>query len=360
MRLFRVRIRDTMSECMVIDKMENIAANSEIQVTVFCITYNQEKYIQKTLEGFVSQKTAFPFEVLVHDDASTDGTAEIIRAYEKKYPKIIKPVYQKKNQYSQGVKIISSILMPKAKGKYFAFCEGDDYWCDDLKLQKQFDIMEQNSNCSICVHKVQCVNEDGTQNERVIPEKMYQLQDGLQSKEKIADCIFRIAGYPFHTSSFFLRREVMVEREKNKPKYADYFNGDQRWIRYALDSGDFWYLDETMSCRRLWSEGNWSSRYEEQSSKKKCAHWIRSIKGNYIYDKEAGGTYHDAVCQCEIFLINRIAWLDASCLDEALEAAQMTKKEWLSYLPLKESMKFRIAQRAPQFYKFLRKLKSLK
>ena len=114
--------------------------NSEIAVSVICLTYNQEKYIEKALNGFVKQKTNFKFEVLVHDDASTDKTTEIIKQYEKKYPDIVKPIYQKTNQFSIGNNP-TKICFKKSKGKYIALCEGDDYWCDENKLQKQYDFM---------------------------------------------------------------------------------------------------------------------------------------------------------------------------------------------------------------------------
>ena len=120
-----------------------------VVVSIVCNTYNHELYIRDALDSFLSQKTNFPFEILVFDDASTDKTANIIRSYEEKYPDIIKPVYQTVNQYSLG-------LMPgkqnreRATGKYIAICEGDDYWCDCNKLQKQVDYMESHPDCTFC------------------------------------------------------------------------------------------------------------------------------------------------------------------------------------------------------------------
>ena len=98
----------------------------EIMVSIICTAYNHEKYIRDALDGFVSQKTNFKFEILVNDDASTDRTAEIIREYEMKYPDLMRPVYQTENQYSKGVRISHDILIPRARGKYLAYCEGDD------------------------------------------------------------------------------------------------------------------------------------------------------------------------------------------------------------------------------------------
>lgn len=113
-----------------------------LMVTIQCITYNHEKYIRQCLEGFVMQKTNFRFEAIVHDDASTDGTADIIREYAKKYPDVIKPILETENQYSKHDGTISKLIRQNTYGKYVAICEGDDCWNDPLKLQKQVDFLE--------------------------------------------------------------------------------------------------------------------------------------------------------------------------------------------------------------------------
>jgi glycosyltransferase involved in cell wall biosynthesis len=114
-------------------------------VSICSITYNQENYITSTIEGFLLQKTSFPIEIIIHDDASTDKTAEIIRDYARKHQSVIFPIFQTENQYSKGVRGITlQFAFPRARGKYIAFCEGDDYWTDPLKLQKQFDFLEKN------------------------------------------------------------------------------------------------------------------------------------------------------------------------------------------------------------------------
>ena len=124
----------------------------DILVSVICITYNQEKYIGQCLESMLCQKTNFKYEIIVHDDASTDRTREIIREYELRYPDIIKPIYQEENKYSQDI-WVTDCALEKASGKYLAFCEGDDYWCDENKLQLQFDFMEANEAFSLCFHR---------------------------------------------------------------------------------------------------------------------------------------------------------------------------------------------------------------
>lgn len=116
-----------------------------MMVSISCITYNHARYIRECLDGFLMQECNFDFEILIHDDASTDGTQEIIKEYAEKYPDLIKPIYQTENQYSKGQRGMNvKYNFPRAKGKYIALCEGDDYWTDPLKLQKQVAFLEEN------------------------------------------------------------------------------------------------------------------------------------------------------------------------------------------------------------------------
>ena len=130
--------------------MEGVKSHNDTLVSVYCATYNHVPFIRQCLEGFVMQKTSFPFEVLIHDDASTDGTQDIVREYAVRYPDIIKPIYQKENQFSKGVKIYLTYVYPRVKGKYIAICEGDDYWTDPYKLQKQVDFLESHPDYVMC------------------------------------------------------------------------------------------------------------------------------------------------------------------------------------------------------------------
>jgi len=129
-------------------------------VTVLCTTYNHEKYIEDAIEGFLIQETDFPFEIIIHDDASTDKTAQIVREYEVKYPLLIKGIYQTKNRWSQGLKN-AEVVYPMSKGEYIALCEGDDYWTDPQKLQIQKDFLDNNQDYVICYTGVEAFNENG-------------------------------------------------------------------------------------------------------------------------------------------------------------------------------------------------------
>lgn len=122
----------------------------EIVVSICCVTYNHEHYIRDAIDGFLSQVVNFKYEIIIHDDASGDSTAKIIREYEDRYPDLFRCIYQSLNQYSLGKKPFQSYVAPYARGKYIAFCEGDDYWTDPYKLQKQIDFLEENVDYVIC------------------------------------------------------------------------------------------------------------------------------------------------------------------------------------------------------------------
>lgn len=119
-------------------------------VSVICATYNQEKYISECLDGILGQQTDFYFELIVHDDASTDATPDIIKEYAERYGGQVIPVFQTQNQWSRKVAIDKEFLYPKVRGKYVAICEGDDYWSDKRKLQLQVDYMESHPECVVC------------------------------------------------------------------------------------------------------------------------------------------------------------------------------------------------------------------
>lgn len=228
-------------------------------VSVSCVVYNHAKYLRKCLDGFVMQKTNFKFEVLIHDDASTDGSQDIIREYEKKYPDIIKPIYQIENQYSKHISIGKTYQYPRAKGKYIAFCEGDDYWCDDNKLQKQFDIMETNPDCSMCVHRVQDVSEGGKTLNTFHPIKM-----PLFNKFDLNEYLIFISNgqfHPFQTSSYFMKKEVLDKMYGDSPEFVKMSKvGDVVTVLLSLTYGKIYYVKDVLSHYRVDSLGSWSVR----------------------------------------------------------------------------------------------------
>lgn len=141
-------------------------------VSIVCITYNHAQFIRQCLDGFVMQETSFPFEVLIHDDASTDGTTEIVREYVDKYSDIFIPFYEEENQWGK-LDYWKDILFPKVRGKYVALCEGDDYWTDPFKLQKQVAALEARPDVSVCFHPVTVHWEKGEEADTQFPEEDY-------------------------------------------------------------------------------------------------------------------------------------------------------------------------------------------
>ncbi|MDR0971223.1 MAG: glycosyltransferase [Bacteroidales bacterium] len=162
-------------------------------VSIICITYNHEPFIRETLEGFIKQKVNFPIEVLINEDLSTDNTASIVKEFEEKYPNIIKPIYQKENQYSKGINPWFDILFPLAQGKYIAICEGDDYWVDENKLQKQVDFLENNKEYGLVFTELNFKYEDeGRVIENIFKNNLYPLsltfEEHLQKAGYLAPC----------------------------------------------------------------------------------------------------------------------------------------------------------------------------
>lgn len=206
----------------------------DVKVSVICLVYNHEKFLRRCLDGFVNQKVNFTFEVLIHDDASTDSSKDIIIEYYEKYPNILNPIFEKENQYSKHISISNNILLPKAQGKYIAFCEGDDYWCDDTKLQKQFDYMEEHPECSMCTHNTIIHDLSGKSEDKKINN--WSDIHILNDKEVFYD-------YWVHTTSYFIRKEIV-----KKPEFAlKYWAGDYALLTLAHYKGQIACLPYVMS-----------------------------------------------------------------------------------------------------------------
>lgn len=138
-------------------------------VSVVCATYNHENYIEQAIKSFLSQKTSFPFEIIIHDDASTDGTQDIIKKYQKKYPELIHPIFQTENQYSKGNFKPLFYAAGYARGQYIALCEGDDFWIDNEKLQIQIDCMLENPDVDFSFHSAWIARGDACKKKIMVP-----------------------------------------------------------------------------------------------------------------------------------------------------------------------------------------------
>ena len=228
-------------------------------VTVFCLAYNHEKYIRKTFEGFIKQNTSFRFKVLVHDDASTDSTPEIIREYIEKYPNIFEAIFQKENKYQKGIDIEDEYILPMIKTKYVAVCECDDYWTDPSKLQLQVDYMESHPDCSMCVHNTEQIFETGE------PAGVFFNTSRKPKDYTMNDLILSEPSAYFHFSSLMWRHDLM--KRKNDAFRMDGI-GDYPQALYLATKGYIHYIPRVMSRYRLNSIGSWSSMMQSDNKNK--------------------------------------------------------------------------------------------
>ncbi|MCB0753010.1 MAG: glycosyltransferase, partial [Ignavibacteriae bacterium] len=216
-------------------------------VSICCLTYNHENFIKKALDGFLIQETNFDFEIIVYDDASDDKTQTIIKKYVEKYPDKIFPIFQKENKFSQGIKISNVYVWPKTRGKYIALCEGDDYWTDPLKLQKQVNFLEQNDDYVITYHNSKVINEVGeiTSNSN-LPD--------VNKKDFSEDELIKGRWIITLTMCF---RNVLKE-------YPSYLWGDTALTSFLGNSGKGKYLDSIEDgFYRMHPTSMWSSKSEE-------------------------------------------------------------------------------------------------
>lgn len=228
-------------------------------VSICCLVYNHEPFLRECFEGFVMQKTTFPIEVLVHDDASTDHSVDIIREYTEKYPDIFKPYYQTENQYSKGKGFVGlQINFERAQGKYIAMCEGDDYWTDPLKLQKQVDFLEGNEDYAMCFHNVKIWK----QNENIL------VDDFITKEVPVVTDIYELAkGNYIHTPSVVIRNNPNIISKYSKLenlRVGDY----PLWMLTAL-YGKLYKHSDHMSIYRYGS-GVWTSKKKHSN----VEHWI--------------------------------------------------------------------------------------
>lgn len=261
----------------------------DIKVSVICNVYNHAPYLRDTLEGFVMQKTDFPFEVLVHDDASTDNSAEIIRQYEEKYPEIIKPIYQTENQYTRGGRITVRFQVPRITGEYVAICEGDDYWTDPLKLQKQYDFMEANPEYSLCGCSVAWVDM------RTGKQKTWLCRTDADRDVSLEEIILEKKCRFLQTASYFVKKQVFCDR----PKWSYNFGvGDTPLLMHAALCGKVRMLADEMAVYRNHAVASWTSRIDKDPSKKVVA-FERMIDGLCMFN-EATQYQYDAVVSSRI------------------------------------------------------------
>lgn len=264
--------------------------NENILVSVICTAYNHEQYIRAAIEGAVKQKTDFNFELIIHDDASTDGTALVIKEYEEKYPQLIRAIYQKENQYKHGYAYVGkSFIYPIVKGKYIAFCEGDDYWIDENKLQKQIDFLESHKEYSMCMHNA--VRLDWESGE----EKLLNTfpKTGTYSQEEQIG-VGLGTNFPAY-ASYVLRTDLLWEM-------PDFFYespvGDYSLRQYYASRGKIYYFEEAMSVYRIRTPNSYMKKISADQLFYND-YTLKMIKFLEKFDLYTHKKYHD-IMKCKI------------------------------------------------------------
>jgi len=212
-------------------------------VSIICPTYNHEKFIEQCLESFFMQETTFPVEIIIHDDASTDRTTQIVRACHAKYPRLIRTIVQKENRFQNGKDL--SFLYKTARGEYIALCEGDDYWTEPHKLQKQVDFLDKHPDYSICGHRFMHVCGDhpaASPFPSPVQRESGTLEDILRWNYLLTCTIVYRAGLVTEIPS----------------RFKNLLHGDMpMWVLLA-QRGRVGYINEIMAAYRLHSGGVWT------------------------------------------------------------------------------------------------------
>lgn len=262
------------------------AKNTNVMASINCVTFNHVNYIRQALDSYLMQKTDFAFEILVHDDASTDGTSDIIREYADRYPDQVRPLIQTENQYSQGIDNISGAFnFPRARGKYIFMCDGDDYFLSPYKLQKQVDYMEAHPDCTLCIHsaRIDLVGRAVTEGQM----RPYR-ESRMITPEEIID---KPSGYAMSSMAFPARLVKALP-----DYYVDCPVGDTPLQLIAAAHGYGYYFDEVMSAYRVGVAGSWTVEGKNGDYEGKQRAYYERMKETYQqFDQATGGRFRDAV-----------------------------------------------------------------
>jgi len=261
---------------------------TEPLLSICCTTYNHEKFIREAIEGFLMQETGFPVEIVLQDDASTDGTDEIIRRHAGKNPEIIRPVFYGTNSRERGESPMLSCLA-HCRGEFIAMCEGDDYWTDTHKLQKQVDFLQANPDCVGCIHDAKVIDQTG----KVLMESCINRQAGRYTRD---DCVrWLLSGYP--TASLVFRRDAL----RDMPAYLRNMPRDVTLDIALTKHGDLGVLEACMSVYRKHSGGTWTGG-------SRISRYLRNHEmfTELLLDEELRGLYEDCIREHLVTLKRKI------------------------------------------------------
>lgn len=288
---------------------------NEVIVSVCCITYNHAPYIRQCLDGFMMQQTNFAFEVLIHDDASTDGTTEIIKEYEAKYPDIIKPIYEEENQWVKGRRGSAVFNFPRAKGKYIAMCEGDDYWTDPLKLQKQVDFLESNPQYSMACSDAIIQTTGGELN-----WSRYYTNVDIPVEDIIIN-----GGLFVQTASYIFRRDLL----NNYPNFCKQCHvGDYPLIIYAALNGNVRWFAEKQVVYRFSMGNSWTATNSKHDIVKRINGWRSEVDMLDGLDKYSNYKYQNTFYRRQADYVYSILRGNQNYFKEICQEFQDVKKKF--------------------------------
>ena len=248
--------------------------NDEILVSIRCLVYNHEPYLRQCLDGFVMQKTNFRFEAIVHDDVSTDGSAAIIREYAEKYPDIIKPIYETENQYSKRDGSLFNIMNAACRGKYIAMCEGDDYWIDPLKLQKQVDFLEVRPDYGMIYTAFDRVDVNGN---TIVNDK--QLNRQLNRSKSGWLFYDLILGNFIQTLTVMMRKNALTNIEAYYDKIYDY-----PLFLHISGKSKIYFMNKKTGCYRITPTGAMHTgliSFDENAKHTSSCAFLAFLNGEY-------------------------------------------------------------------------------
>ena len=314
----------------------------EVKVSILTTAYNHAPYIAQALDSFLMQKTNFPFEIIVHDDASTDGTADIIQTYASKYPDKIRAIFQKENQYSKGINVYQ-FMIPCVHGTYLAICEGDDFWCDENKLQLQADWLDQHPQYSACVHNTKRIDLKNQ------TERIWFPCDG--DNDLSIEQVLAGGSACFHNSSLMWRKSIQIPEVFSEVKnFGDYVLA----ICLAMQ-GKIRYFSRVMSVYRYFTPSSWSMRQSLSSEEriKRCQdNWkLMKIVNNLTDNKYAAIT--DEIVKKQKFCI-----YEETGQYEKLKQGKL--KALYQKLPLRRRLNILAKQYAPGPFRLYKKIVQVK
>ena len=309
------------------------------EITVVVMTYNHKNYIMKTLDSILLQKINIGFDILIHDDCSSDGTYQILLEYQNKYPDKIKIIRQETRKFvTEGFNMmIYHHVVPCINSKYVAYCDGDDYWCDEFKLQKQYKFLKEHDDYSMCFHNAYQLKRDDDMSSK------WFMQD--EGDITMSDLVNDEPGIKVATSSIFLKSSTF----KNFSEWRKQFPVEDvpMYMTAALD-GKIHRLRDVMCVYRQFANGSWTSQNKE-NSQRVIDHLEGIIKGIKLFDVETKYSYHNLVAlqlsSCEF----RIAFVKKDF--KVLFSKKMRKN--LKKMSFKERISLKLQYRTPSLYSLL-------